>query len=225
LRNTNEDCILVNGTLLFDGSIHLTYEQTCFCFVADGVGGNNAGEFASRFVLEQLKEVFDNGHDDLEKRLHHVNTELLSVSSTDLCLKGAATTLSGIIINDSKFQIIHAGDSQIWLLRDDSFFQITIDHVEDDSVENSSITNYFGGLSDHLHFDAIANVIDPSPDDIFLICTDGIFKSMKSRIVKSILSSDKDIAEKSEQLMLNCLLHGADDNISAIIVKISESNG
>lgn len=60
IRKSNQDRILVNGTLLSAGEIHLTEQDYCSCFVADGVGGNNAGEFASNYVLSEISKLIDN---------------------------------------------------------------------------------------------------------------------------------------------------------------------
>ena len=54
VRDSNQDCILVNGQLLDVGQVHLTEQVDCFCFVADGVGGNKGGDFASRAILRNF---------------------------------------------------------------------------------------------------------------------------------------------------------------------------
>ncbi len=224
-RDTNQDCILVNGSVLSEGKIHLEQETTCHCFVADGVGGNREGGFASRFVLEKLNDLLKEDLYGLEERLYRVNVELLETSGSDVSLKGTATTLSGLIMSKKMFHVVHAGDSQIWLLRGDVLFQTTIDQVLDDSVENSPITSYFGGFEDRLRFDDSTTSIEPLPGDIFLICSDGLFKSLKPRIVKSILKADREMSVKSDVLLENCLQKGAEDNTSAIIIKYSDQNG
>ncbi len=218
VRETNQDNILVNGQLLNEGEVHLTNQHDCFCFVADGVGGNRAGDFASHFVLENLKLVPDLDSNNVEKFLHQINEKLLNESKAKIEISGTATTLTGIIVSEDNFQIIHAGDSQIWLMRNDMFFKITNDQVLDESEKNSSITSYFGGYENYLRLDKDIYTHETLVGDIFLICSDGLFKSLNQKIVKSILMADKGLQTKAEKILENCLHAGADDNTSVILI-------
>jgi serine/threonine protein phosphatase PrpC len=218
-RESNQDNILVNGQILSEGEVHLFQEEKCVCFVADGVGGNKAGDFASHFVLEKLKLVTDFSSPHIEQALQKINNELLSTSNTNKELTGTATTLTGLVIKGNIFHVLHAGDSQMWLLRNDMFFQITKDHVMDESEKNSSITSYFGGKENFLRLDSEVSIHESMPDDIFLICSDGLYKSINQKIVKSILKAEKDLETKAKKILENCLQSGAEDNISVILIK------
>ncbi len=218
VRESNQDNILVNGQLLNEGEVHLTEQENCFCFVADGVGGNKAGDFASHFVLEKLKSVPDFSSQNVEQLLQGINEQLISESKANEEIKGTATTLTGLIADEKHFQIIHAGDSQMWLMRNDMFFQITKDQVLDESEKNSSITSYFGGHDNYLKLDTEISIHETLIDDVFLICSDGLFKSLNQKIIKSILKADKDIETKAKKILENCLQSGAEDNTSIILI-------
>lgn len=219
VRNTNQDHILVNGLIYNEGEVHLVEQDNCFCFVADGVGGNKAGNFASHFVLDKLRLISDFSSPNIEDILHRINEDLISISKSDNTLTGTATTLTGLLIQDSNFKIFHAGDSQIWLLRNDMFFQVTNDHVLDDLEKNCPITSYFGGNESYLRFDNEISMTEPLPDDYILICTDGLFKSLNQKIVKAILIAEKSLESKAKKILENCLQKGAEDNISVILIK------
>lgn len=219
VRETNQDSILVNGHLLNKGEVHLSGQEGCFCFVADGVGGAKGGDFASWFVLENIAAGQDKLLMDAEQTLTAINYRLIDETIHDINLQGCCTTLSGLLITNNHFKIIHAGDSEIWLLRNDMFFKITRDHVLDETVKNSPITSYFGGLDNYLRLDFETSIHDSLADDLFLICSDGLFKSINLKIVKSILKSQKDLAPKAEKILENCLLVGAEDNISVILIQ------
>ncbi len=218
VRESNQDNILVNGQILNEGEVHLSQQDQCVCFVADGVGGNKAGEFASYFVLKKLKSEANFGYPDIEQSLQKINEELLSVSKAEDGLAGTATTLTGLIIKDDIFQILHAGDSQMWLMRNDMFFQVTKDHVLDEAETNSPITSYFGGYDNYLRIDNEIFIQESIPDDIFLICSDGLFKSLNYKIVKSILKVEKGLETKVKKILENCLQTGAEDNTSVILI-------
>jgi len=217
-RNTNQDHILVNGQILNAGEAHLIDQENCCCFVADGVGGNKAGDFASKFILEKLRLVSDFSSPYFENLLHKFNDDLISKSKSNNDLKGTATTLTGLVIRDDIFKIIHAGDSQIWLLRNDMFFQVTKDQVLDESEKNSPITSYFGGNDNYLRFDDEVTITESIPHDCILICSDGLFKSLNQKIVKAILIAEKDLETKAKKILENCLHEGAEDNISVILI-------
>lgn len=218
VRNTNQDHILVNGQILNAGEVHLIDQENCFCFVADGVGGNKAGDFASKFILDKLRLISDFNSPNIDDILHRINEDLISISKSDNTLTGTATTLTGLVIGDDFFKIIHSGDSQLWLMRNDMFFKITQDQVLDETVKNSPITSYFGGIDNYLKLDSDISIHESLIDDLFLICSDGLFKSLNHKIVKSILKADKNLETKAKKILENCLHAGAEDNISVILI-------
>ena len=218
VRNTNQDHILVNGQILNAGEVHLIDQENCFCFVADGVGGNKAGDFASRFILDKLRLISDFNSPNIDDILHRINEDLISISKSDNTLTGTATTLTGLVIGDDFFKIIHSSDSQLWLMRNDMFFKITQDQVLDETVKNSPITSYFGGIDNYLKLDSDISIHESLIDDLFLICSDGLFKSLNHKIVKSILKADKNLETKAKKILENCLHAGAEDNISVILI-------
>jgi protein phosphatase len=217
-RQENQDHILVNGSLLNDGDIHLSDQQDCFCFVADGVGGNNAGDFASHFVLSEIKAGQENILSDTENSLRKINADLIESTRNNNALTGCATTLSGLVIHGDVFKIIHTGDSQIWLMRNDMFFKISHDQVMDETAFNSPITSYFGGYDDYMDLDGDISLSEMLNNDIVLICSDGLLKSLNQKVIKSILAADKDIATKAGKILENCLRNGAEDNVSVILI-------
>lgn len=220
LKDTNQDCVLLNQHLLISGSASLEDQSECCCFVADGVGGNKAGDFASRYVLENIKAL--PGNSDLETELRRINLQLLEKSSNNQELHGMATTLTGLIADEEMFSVVHAGDSQLWLLRNETFFKVTNDQVLNDSDENSPITSFFGGLTDDLKFDEDIFVREINIGDIFLICSDGLFKSLNYKAVQSILKDNTEIQSKSNVLLEQCLQNGADDNVSVVLINRGE---
>ncbi len=219
VRESNQDNILVNGQLLNEGEVYLTEQDNCFCFVADGVGGNKGGDFASHFVLDKIKAEQEKLLIDAEQLLKSINNKLIEDTSNDNKLKGCCTTLTGLLVQNEFFKIIHAGDSEIWLMRNDMFFKITNDQVLDEAVKNSSITSYFGGLDDYLKLDQNISIHETLVGDFFLICSDGLLKSLNQKIIKSILKADKDLETKTKKILENCLQAGADDNTSVILIQ------
>lgn len=217
-RSNNQDHILVNTHLLNEGEVHLMNQNECCCFVADGVGGNQAGEFASHYILEKIKSVLPTDLLELEFLISTFNQQLIQETTSNNLLKGSATTLTGLVANEQYAKIIHVGDSQMWLLRNDMFFQLTHDQVLDENIENSPITSYVGGYVNQLKFDLESSIDRLLVGDVILICSDGLFKSLNFKMLKSILKADKDLSTKAKKILENCLQMGAVDNVSVILV-------
>ncbi|HOE05935.1 MAG TPA: serine/threonine-protein phosphatase [Bacteroidales bacterium] len=220
IYQSNEDNMLINGFQSNDG-MHFVHDAAeCICFVSDGVGGNSAGDFASAFIIAKIKNAALEQLANLKEYLETANEELIAISTQDNTMRGCACTLSGIIINSEFQNIIHVGDSEIWLFRDEMFYKITQDEVLDPDDWHSPITNYFGSTKNNLKIKTSYTYPSPAQGDIFVICSDGLFKSLKSKVVKPIISAEISIEEKVQQLHDACLIAGAEDNVTAIIVEL-----
>jgi serine/threonine protein phosphatase PrpC len=220
----NEDRVLINGTVLSDGELILPLQDQCICFVSDGVGGTQGGLYAAEYILHQLKDIDENRYCDIIELLYAINRDLIDTTNNNPRLKGCACTLSGIIAKPDFVDFYHIGDSEIWLLRNDMLIKITKDEVLHEENSKSPITNYFGGDENKMKIDTDWIKPEILPNDIFLIASDGLFKSLEVKLVKPILSSEKNVSEKIQKLKDNCLTLGSEDNVSAILILVSESS-
>ena len=101
-----------------------------FC-VADGVGGNACGEFASKFSVQRFLEIIKISQIvNLKTIIDEINKELIGEAVQKQECKGMATTFTGLYINERSAQFIHTGDSRIYLLRGNGVIQLTEDHTE-----------------------------------------------------------------------------------------------
>ena len=219
IYTSNEDNMLINSSQLNGGDLFLTDQDSCICFVSDGVGGNLAGEFASAFVLSKINELPLGQLKDLNNILYKVNENLLEVSLNDVSRKGCACTISGMIAVDDFVDFFHIGDSEIWLLRNDMLLKISKDEVLDEDNAHSPLTNYFGGGQNYLHINTDWVKPELLINDVILICSDGLFKSLNVKLVKPILAAKNNIREKVTKLKENCLSVGSEDNITAVIIE------
>jgi len=221
LYEFNEDNMLINNHLSNEGEYFIHEAAECVCFVSDGVGGNSAGDFASKFVLEKIKEQYPHNFKGIKNYLMDVNELLIETSINDKALRGCACTLSGLIIKDDIVDFVHVGDSEIWLLRNDMFYKITKDEVLNEDDWRSPLINYFGSTQNNLSIKTDYEYPYPAVGDIFVICSDGLFKAIKTKNVKPVLLSDISIEEKILKIKENALYMGADDNVTVIIVEIN----
>jgi len=224
-RQINQDRILVNEHILEKDFQHLSNLDSCFCFVADGIGGGLAGEIASQYVLEavlKLKNSFlQLNEKTIKNELYSINNELIAYSSSKQEYLGTGTTLTGLIVlKDASYMTINAGDSEIWVLRDNLFFQITESQVFDDAEHGSPLISYFGGKKASLELSLNSSLREIRKNDIIVISSDGLLNSLIPKQLKAILSNEKPLKEKLEFILEKSLKVGANDNVSCILVEV-----
>lgn len=222
IRTINQDRILANGTLVDEGLLSIDNQSNCICFVADGVGGNKKGEFAAQFVLDALKDNLCGDLEELTKRLRVINADLIETTKKEASIEGSATTLTGLFIDSDTFYVFHSGDSELWYLRNNMFSKATTDQNADESV-NSPITSYFGGFEDNLTPEMGISLDSSEDNDCYLLCSDGLFKSLSFEEVKRVLQESNSVSEKTDILLNLALSKGAPDNISIILIQRSDS--
>ncbi len=225
-REFNQDRILTQDVVSKDGLYSFDGVGHCFCFVADGIGGGPAGDLAAQFVLENINQRISRDQllaiDELGNILGEINMELLAMGKATPEYLGAGSTLVGLIIIDGQFRVINAGDSPAYVFRNGSFIKITEDQVFDPYRENSPLISYFGGRHNELHLDFDTVLSGIQLDDIFLLSSYGMFKSLDVNQIKAVLPNSKPLAQKSKFLMEKSIKAGAEDNLSCILIEIVE---
>lgn len=117
-RAENQDCICIEKT-----------EHGTLAAVADGVGGNNGGQYASSYTIDSLVAGFRDKA-ELAVSIEHIHTDLLERASSSPDLLGMATTLTATTINGLSLRGVHVGDSRAYILRRHGLKQLSRDHTE-----------------------------------------------------------------------------------------------
>ena len=153
-RENNQDRILVQEQVFGEGTVDIEAVEQCFCGLTDGIGGNPAGDVAAQFVLERLvawKENYDGiSEEQLRAGLEQINAELIAFGQQQREYFGLSTTLVGLIIELEQYFILSAGDSPMWLLRHEMFYQLTENQVINPYEKDSPLVSYFGGKEPEL---------------------------------------------------------------------------
>lgn len=225
-------------------------EDSCFVIpedkiyiVADGVGGSNSGEVASRsavsFIADYIKKNPIKEVKGREKIKNYfincveaVNSLICSLSVENTENKGMATTLVLAYVNRRKSYIVNIGDSRAYLMRDGDLIQITEDHtyvntliksgaITEDAAKNHSqrhvITRALGG-DDTVEPDIFE--VKLMKEDILLLCTDGLHGEVEDSKISEILSSGEQMSDVCNQLITKANRSGGNDNITVVCVKI-----
>lgn len=202
--------------------------------VADGMGGHEAGDFASQTIVAQIATVGRaSSAPDLQARF----MERLTMASDDIRSRseelGGATigaTLVALLVHEEKFACIWSGDSRIYLMRDGVLQQVTQDHTEVQELLNSgAITPQ--EAADWPRKNVITRAIgvtdDPNTDetygnleagDLFLLCSDGLTEHIDDQELPDLLQGGTP-QDKADRLIELTLERGAKDNVTVIVVE------
>ena len=204
--------------------------------VADGMGGHNAGEYASAFSVEELKDlIVELGQAEIEIILHRalqeVNRRLRTVAASDSRYYGMGTTIVIATVRGGILYVANVGDSRLYLKKN-RLRQITVDHslVEEMVLagtldqknarthpDKNVITRAIGA-EDTLEIDFFREKV--SDGNIVLMCSDGLTNMVEDSEIEEILGSSKSLEEAGGVLLSKANENGGADNISVLLVKI-----
>jgi protein phosphatase len=221
-RTTNEDSYFARGPLYA---------------VADGMGGAQAGEVASRIAAEAF-EPAERGSDPPEAFLRSVvqsaNSQIHSLSQHDSSRSGMGTTLTAALVEGDEISIGHVGDSRAYRFRDGELTLLTSDHslveelrrqgrlTEEEAEthpQRSIITRALGPESE-VEVDTLT--VSARPDDVYLICSDGLTTMVKDAKVREILAESSTLDEATTWLVNEANEAGGRDNITVVAFRLGE---
>ena len=232
------------------GAVREKNEDACFVIpghnvyiVADGVGGNNAGEVASRTVVqgiaEYVREVpLDECGTDEEicsyfiDCLAKVNEEVVTLGQNHREHRGMATTVVTAYIRDGKAYIMHVGDSRAYLFRDGELTQLTEDHTYvNELLKSGAITCEEAEAHSQKHYITRAIGADIfvksdfyrvpiKPGDILMLCSDGLHGEVEEQKLIEILNEEENMPQACTKLVDAAIEGGGRDNITVVLVKV-----
>src|SRR5438045_2540847 len=176
--------------------------------VADGMGGAQAGEVASRIAVEAFAQGLP-GSGTPEQRLvtraQEANRRIFDVSRAERERAGMGTTLTAAYLDDSNLTIAHVGDSRAYLFRDGSLQRLTQDHsLVDELVRRGKLTEE--QAAEHPQRSIITRALRPEPDvevdtwtyparagDGVLLCSDGLTSMISEERVRATLGAHENL--------------------------------
>ena len=213
--------------------------------VADGMGGEAAGERASTIAMDQLATYVLNSlswcfrleehaeqdfQDHLEEALQSCQKSIEAAVSQHSEMKGMGTTLTMVYIVWPRAFVVHVGDSRCYLLRSRRLEQVTKDHtmgallaqvnqVDGEQARKSSmghaLWNALGGRSEDLSIDVYK--ITLKRDDILLLCTDGLYDMVPDEKLENVLETMPNAEAGCRKLVDLANENGGNDNITVIV--------
>ena len=202
--------------------------------VADGMGGHNAGDFASDFtvntIVEEVGASFEKNPSIIfEKAINVANRKLREIAAEDAGKRGMGTTVVAATCMGKYLQVANVGDSRLYIVND-TIKQITTDHsyVEEmirrgnlqrenaRSNPNKNIITRAVGAKNEVQVDIY--VLELKPGDLILMCSDGLSNMLEDEEMRMIIKRQRDIIEMAEQLVKAANDNGGKDNISVILI-------
>lgn len=203
--------------------------------VADGMGGHNAGDVASRMAVLLLGRVLEGAapSDDLLRGgIEEVNLMIYEEQCKDENLSGMGTTMTVLWEDDERLLLGHVGDSRAYRIRNMQISQISQDHsMVGELLRDGLITPEEAlrhpyrnvitralGASKNITVDTAE--LDKKRGDKYLICSDGLYEYVSPETMLSVLSRTP-LEEAADQLMDMALEGGGKDNISLVIAEVT----
>ncbi|MEP7161633.1 MAG: protein phosphatase 2C domain-containing protein [Dermatophilaceae bacterium] len=204
--------------------------------VSDGMGGHAGGNVASSLVISRLAPLDGDSHgsddalDILAATIAEANASLAAEMAVDHRLQGMGTTLTALMkAGANALALVHIGDSRAYLLRGDSFTQITKDHSYVQSlVDSGRISQEEAGH--HPQRSLVTRVLTGAPEDEpdlamrearrgdrYLICSDGLSDYVASDTIGEVMGMGLDPRETTKRLVDLAVRGGAPDNVTCVV--------
>lgn len=233
IREHNEDSFLlhneIGGTGIEDTySVFESETFPAFFAVADGMGGHAAGDVASQFVLAKIKEMIDNGlllnEENLRDKLPQIHNLLLEKGRNE-GTPNMGTTFVALILGNDVSGFCNVGDSRIYRYRRGFIQELSHDDSLSEILENAPkniVTNAMGAGLSEISIETRFSEKVAIPEDVFLLCSDGVHGHISDDELEQILSQNKSLLEKAREIVETALNNGSDDNSTALIIKIEK---
>jgi protein phosphatase len=221
-RRANEDSLLARSPLFV---------------VADGMGGAQAGEVASRIAVDYFREGLE---DDAtpESALATIavaaNSRIHELSHSSAEHAGMGTTLTAVYVGDQEVAIAHVGDSRAYCLRDGELLRLTDDHsLVDELMRQGRLTPE--EAVEHPQRSVITRALGPEgtvevdtrsfrarSGDVYLLCSDGLTTMLSEEEIADVLRAHPRLRDAGEALIAAANEAGGRDNITVVLLRLED---
>lgn len=228
-RSVNQDCFLCE-----EGKIG---DFPNLFIVADGMGGHNGGDFASRCCIENVKDYVAKNTggsiiSTIRSAIKTANEKIREKSKENETLIGCGTTIVLATIQDGILYIANVGDSRLYVLQNGKLSQITEDHsVVEEMIKSGLIKKEEARFNPHKN--KVTRALGAEPDidvdffevklengDRVLLCSDGVSNMMDENILEEIVGADKKISEICRILIDTSVNNGGKDDSTVVMIEV-----
>ncbi len=208
-----------------------------FFAIADGMGGHNAGEVASKEAVTHLSTSIKTLIHPQKKAniptkdlIYHLrsaiddtNSKIFNLGNATSAFRGMGTTLSCLYLYEDSVIYAHIGDSRIYRFRENELKQLTQDHsVLTESKSQKGAYKYVitRAIGTCFRVEPEIAAVTVQPGDIFVMCTDGLSDYVSSEEIEALLKRKSSLQKKAKDLIHSAKSEGSSDNITALLVKV-----
>jgi protein phosphatase len=217
------------------------YVRSPLFVVADGMGGAQAGEVASRAAAESFAQNLPSAPPErvLEETIEGANRTIHELARKDPSLSGMGTTITAALVDldAEEVAIGHVGDSRAYRLRGGRFEQLTRDHsLVEEMRRKGQLTD--AQAEDHPQRSIITRALGPEPEvqvdlrtvpalpgDVFLICSDGLTTMLDDEKIAGILERATSLQSAVRALVDEANRAGGRDNITVVLFRLDGGDG
>lgn len=237
------------------GRLRKLNEDYCGCYfkddsnlslfvLADGMGGHNAGEIASKISVETILSTavafINSNQEHLEEAqikklsvdaIKSANEQVVTLAKCNTSMQGMGTTIVTAAIWDNRVCIAHVGDSRAYFISNNTIWQLTVDHsYVEELVKRGMISREEAkyhpdrnmitravGVEDSVEVDV--DVIGIGPGDAILLCSDGLTNLMDEQSILEVFLKEKNAEDICNTLLAEANHRGGHDNITAIVIR------
>lgn len=221
-RRANEDSLLARAPLFV---------------VADGMGGAQAGEVASRIAVESFQPGLpESGEPELALAAlaRSANARIHELSSQHAEQAGMGTTLTAIFVGEEEVAIAHVGDSRAYCLRDGELLRLTDDHslvdelirqgrlTPEEALEHPQRSVITRALGPEMSVEVDTRSFRARDGDVYLLCSDGLTTMLSEEQIAHVLLENPRLADAGRSLIAAANAAGGRDNITVVLVRLQE---
>ncbi len=221
-RRANEDSLLARSPLFV---------------VADGMGGAQAGEVASRIAIESFQPGLQDASEPeqaLASLALAANARIHELSHSNAEHAGMGTTLTAVYVGEEEVAIAHVGDSRAYCLRDGQLLRLTDDHsLVDELMRQGRLTPE--EAVEHPQRSVITRALGPEgmvevdtrsfrgrAADVYLLCSDGLTTMISEERIAAVLLAHPQLRDAGEALIAAANQAGGRDNITVLLIRLEE---
>jgi protein phosphatase len=221
VRRRNEDAFVIDPPLFA---------------VADGMGGAQAGEVASRLTAAAFREYHEADGLPPDERVQAIiqeaNRRIYERAHADAGFSGMGTTVTAALLLGGRVTIGHVGDSRAYRIRDSALEQLTDDHSlvgdlmrsgrltaeEAEAHPQRSVITRALGTDPEVDVDTVT--VDVRPGDLFLLCSDGLTTMVGDEDILGILAAAPTLDDAARELVRAANTGGGEDNVTVVLFRV-----
>jgi serine/threonine protein phosphatase PrpC len=204
--------------------------------VADGMGGAQAGEVASRLTAAAFREYHEADalppDDRIQSIIQEANRRIYERARADSDVSGMGTTVTAALLTGGRVTLGHVGDSRAYRIRDGELEQLTDDHSlvgdlmrsgrltpeEAEAHPQRSVITRALGTDPEVDVDTMA--VEAEPGDVFLLCSDGLTTMVADEDILGILAAAPTLDDAAKELVRAANTGGGEDNVTVVLFRV-----